>query len=349
MQKLFLRNGKDIEISNLEAKDIILGPNGSSKTVLSKRDIEDDIFKITPVKGDSFIISDSQRLSLVMSKDSRRSGFLLEIKPSDLMGNKKIIDSYKLYRTGINDIWQDNSLKIDPYFLGVLIGDGGGFNAGQSPTVSKPDPEIRNLVFDQASKWNLEIKEYGGLNPTYRFVRPGTGNGRIGLTRDSHSLKGELNSLGYKDVSCKDRFINDKYKFASLETRLEVLAGLLDTDGYYYSGGFEFTSKSKRLASDTQFLARSVGLAAYKRRVIKSCQNNFTGEYWLVSISGNCSIINNRISRKVADKRTSIKSVLRTGIKTIEWLKKSNHIMIEVDKDGLVLLDDFTVINFNSR
>ena len=349
MQKLFLKNGKDIGISNLEIQDIILGPNGSLRTVLSKRQIEDDIFKITPVKGDSFLASDSQRLSLVMSKDSRRSGSLLEIKPSDLIGNKKLIDSYKLYRTGINDIWEDDLLKIDPYFLGVLIGDGGGFNAGQSPTVSKPDPEIRSLVFDQASKWNLEIKEYGGSNPTYRFVRPGVGHGRVGLARDSHSLKGELNSLGYKDVSCEDRFINDKYKFASVKTRLEILAGLLDTDGYYYSGGFEFTSKSKRLAFDIQFLARSVGLAAYKKRVIKSCQNNFTGEYWLVSISGDCSIIKNRISRKVADKRTSIKNVLRTGIKTIEWLEKSNHTMIEADKDGLVLLEDFTIISTNSQ
>lgn len=349
MQKLFLKNGKDIGISNLEIQDIILGPNGSLRTVLSKRQIEDDIFKVTPVKGESFLISDSQKLSLVMSKDSRRSGSLLEIKPSNLMDNKRLIDSYKLYRTGINDIWEDDLLKIDPYFLGVLIGDGGGFNAGQSPTVSKPDPEIRSLVFDQASKWNLEIKEYGESNPTYRFVRPGVGHGRVGLARDSHSLKGELNSLGYKDVSCEDRFINDKYKFASVKTRLEILAGLLDTDGYYYSGGFEFTSKSKRLAFDIQFLARSVGLAAYKKRVIKSCQNNFTGEYWLVSISGDCSIIKNRISRKVADKRNSIKNVLRAGIKTIEWLEKSNHTMIEVDKDGLVLLEDFTIISTNSK
>lgn len=346
MQKLFLKDGKDIEISDLKVQDIILGPNGFPRTVLNKRCIEDDIFKITPIKGDPFPISNSQKLSLVMSKDSRRSGTLLEIRPSDLMGNKKLIDSYKLYRTGIDDIWQNDSLKIDPYFLGVLIGDGGGFNAGQSPTVSKPDPEIRSLVFDQASKWNLEIREYGGSNPTYRFVRPGTGHGRVGLARGSHPLKDELNSLGYKDISCEDRFINDKYKFTSFKTRLEVLAGILDTDGYY-SGGFEFTSKSNRLASDVQFLARSVGLAAYKRKTTKSCQNNFTGEYWSVSISGDCSIINNRISRKVADKRTSIKNVLRTGIKTIEWVQRSNHTIIEADKDGLVLLEDFTIMSTN--
>jgi intein/homing endonuclease len=267
-----------------------------------------------------------------------------------LLSNKKIIDSYKLYKTIINDIWEDKDLKIDPYFLGVLLGDGSGFGSGKTPEISKPDSEIRELVFTEAAKWNLEVREYGEpSNPTYRLVRPGVGHGRTGTPRSSHSLKRELYALGYRDMSCENRFVNNKYKFSSPNTRAEVLAGLLDTDGYYQRGGFGFTSKSNILASDVQFLARSIGLAAYKRKVIKSCQNNFSGEYWAVSISGDCSIIKNRIKRKIAEKRISTKNVLRTGIKSIERLDNVSHSIIEVDGDGLIMLDDFTVIKYVAK
>jgi hypothetical protein len=41
------------------------------------------------------------------------------------------------------------------------------------------------------------------------------------------------------------------------------LAGLIDTDGSHWDGVFEFVSKSKQLADDVVFVARSLALAAY--------------------------------------------------------------------------------------
>jgi hypothetical protein len=110
-----------------------------------------------------------------------------------------------------------------------------------------------------------------------------------------------------------DKFIPACYKVASIEERFQLLAGLLDSDGYFSTGGYDYISKSKRLAEDLVFLCRSLGLAAYMKSCIKGYGSIFRAEYFRVSISGDCSVIPCRVARKKASVRQLNKNVLRTG------------------------------------
>ena len=133
----------------------------------------------------------------------------------------------------------------------------------------------------------------------------------------------------------------DAYKYTDLSKRLEILAGLLDTDGYYIDKGYDYISKSRRLADDVAFLCRSVGLRASVKPCIKGYRD-FTGAYYRVSISGDCSIIPCRVKRKIAGKRQQKKSVLRTGFH-VEPVGCGEYYGFTVDGDNRYLLSDFTI------
>lgn len=137
------------------------------------------------------------------------------------------------------------------------------------------------------------------------------------------------------------------YKANSRKVRLQVLAGLLDTDGSLSNDCYDFINKSRQLAEDVAFLARSLGLAAYLKPCRKTCQTGKTLVYYRVTISGDCSTIPVRIRRKICPARKINKDALMVGI-NIEPLEEGDYYGFQVSGDGLFLLGDFTVVHNSS-
>jgi len=156
-----------------------------------------------------------------------------------------------------------------------------------------------------------------------------------------------LSDLRSYDLICNKHIPYD-YKANDRATRLSLLAGLIDSDGSRCSGGYDFINKNQRLAKDVEFLARSLGLAAYTKRAWKVCKNNGKGNwYWRVTISGDCSIIPVRLKRKQSRLRKINKDPLIVGIK-VEPVGKGNYYGFSVDGNHLFLLGDFTVVHNSS-
>lgn len=85
----------------------------------------------------------------------------------------------------------------------------------------------------------------------------------------------------------KEKRILPAYKLGSRKTRLSVLAGLLDTDGYMHHSHLEIATKYDGLAEDILFVARSLGFAAYDNYGEKACTNNGAkGMYHRITIPG---------------------------------------------------------------
>jgi len=70
-----------------------------------------------------------------------------------------------------------------------------------------------------------------------------------------------LQNLTLLDTDSHTKFIPDVYKYNSRLNRLELLRGLLDTDGTVgYGGNVEYTTVSEHLANDIVEVARSLGI-----------------------------------------------------------------------------------------
>lgn len=146
-------------------------------------------------------------------------------------------------------------------------------------------------VFDSLTIKNIcngnavnTLKKYPELNNAIKLVE----NNSYKCWNDGISpLKNELKKYG---LLCKSvqKHIPAQYLFASYNTRLELLRGLFDTDGYtsHEEGcNYEFTTSSNQLAQDFEFLVRSLGIqcsrcekkSAYKNEnnEIISCNTSF--------------------------------------------------------------------------
>lgn len=342
-QKLLMADGTAKKVEDIKLFDELLGDDGTKRTVLKLHHGIAPLFKIIPIKGEPFIVNGEHKLSLVCTNLSTKqkpgqknySGKKVDVTVNDWLKwsdyDKRL---YKLYRSEKIERFEKSTddLEIDPYFLGVYLGDGSFLNYRLSITTQ--DEEIVDELKRQAEKYNMHLKTApAGKAETYFFVmnKPSWHN----------TLRDELKRLGLHDKKSGEKFVPKEYRNSTLKNRLEILAGLLDTDGSLSKGSFDFISKSKRLSEDVAFLSRSVGLAAYVKECTKGCKD-FKGQYFRVCISGDCSIIPIRVKRKKASKRLQKKSVLRTGF-IVRPVGCGEYFGFTVDKNNRYLLDDFTV------
>lgn len=133
-------------------------------------------------------------------------------------------------------------LPVDPYQLGVLLGDGSiGTGNGHALTVS-------------TDRWIAERCGWHGLRP--HKTSPYTVEG----TARQDGLRPALKSLGLWGCRSWEKHLPPLYLLGTPADRLALLRGLMDTDGSPMdSGGAEFSSTSEALVLAVADLARSLG------------------------------------------------------------------------------------------
>lgn len=169
---------------------------------------------------------------------------------------------------------ENKSLVIHPYVLGVLIGDG---CLTRGLTWCKPDEYISDKV-NSLIKYPHFLKKESpkGRTETYRI------NTKRG---EPNPMLIELERLGLRNKKSGDKFIPKEYLNLCREQRLELLNGLMDTDGYVDSnGGCCYYSKSKTLAEDVQYLCHSLGYRASLNTKIAKLNGEEYGDFYSVVI-----------------------------------------------------------------
>lgn len=143
------------------------------------------------------------------------------------------------------------ALPVDPYVLGLLLGDG-TLTKG-TPRFTTLDPELVEAI--QKCAPGVQVRAC----PDGKNYVLSTGGHR----GKPNSLASALKTLGVWEHRAWQKFVPDSYKNASAKTRLAVLQGLMDTDGHGRDRrSSSFTSTSERLRDDVVWLARSLGLVA---------------------------------------------------------------------------------------
>ena len=166
--------------------------------------------------------------------------------------------------------YEPQTVPVDPYLLGVLLGD--GHLTGNSVGFSTIDDEILRSV-ESVLPDGLRIKRNGNVG--YRIARP-KGDVRGGTLQGNPVLNGcrELDVL----VGSEQKFIPDRYKYNTVDVRLAVLQGLMDTDGSVDRiGGVYFYTISDKLADDVTEVVHSLG-GKVRRRLKTSPTFTHKGE-----------------------------------------------------------------------
>lgn len=144
-----------------------------------------------------------------------------------------------------------SNLPIDPYVLGVWLGDGNSGD-GRITVGSENVKEMKKLL---SEAWDGEIIEYARASNNVVFSMKADENNAL-----SEPLFRKLRMNNLKN----NKHIPIEYLRASYEQRLSLLQGLMDTDGTVNQGGTGFTLalSEKKLAYGCLDLIRSLGIKA---------------------------------------------------------------------------------------
>ena len=143
----------------------------------------------------------------------------------------------------------DETAELDPYLLGVLLGDGGFRDGGI--VLSTESEDIWHQIDPVLVRYNL--------------CRGGADNYRIVKSKNAQSnyIIDKLKEYGLMGKCSSDKFIPKMYLTAPVHIRQRLLSGLVDTDGYISKNSkqvWEFDTSSEQLALDFANLARSLGV-----------------------------------------------------------------------------------------
>lgn len=315
-------------VQDIRVGDQLMGDDSLPRTVISLARGRETMYRVIPnSKGFmTWTCNKGHILSLVYNGRSYpKSGWIngqkYDISVLDYLALPKHIRlSMLCYKVGVDFPVID--VRLNPYILGVWLGDGTQLR----PSISTIQPEVIREIESFAALLGMRLTSYekrgDHQSRTYRITN--------GKGQPNHFLD-MLRSYGLTD----EKRIPKAYLNNSREVRLEVLAGLLDTDGYNHGNSFEIVQKTEPLAQDIVFLCRSLG---FYTRISEKTVKGVT--YYRIHIGGNLSEIPNRVERK---RCTNAKRDCTRKSFRLEKLDIDDYYGFTIDGNHRFLLGDFTV------
>ena len=140
---------------------------------------------------------------------------------------------------------------LHPYLLGCLIGNG-NFRKDQI-RLTQNDEEVIKRIREKLP-FNIKIKKYS-QNYQYGIVRENKKDHTKNLVSKLLKEYGLLEKKSY------EKFIPNKYLFSNINNRIELLRGLMDTDGNSFTNnsGAQYTTTSEKLKDNVIELIRGLG------------------------------------------------------------------------------------------
>ncbi|HVM19641.1 MAG TPA: PhoH family protein [Egibacteraceae bacterium] len=251
-------------IGSLRVGDLVIGSDGRPTPVLGvypqgRR----QVYRLRTQDGASTLACAEHLWAVYTPEDRRRGKPARVLQTREMLGNLRRHHQrrYELPLVTAPVRFQPCDVPMDPYALGLLLGDG-CLTGSTTPSFATTDPELVDALEEAID--GIVIRHKGG--PDYTLNRP---EGRGGL-RAPNRVTQTMVELGLAGTNSKTKFIPDQYLHNSPEVRLGVLQGLLDTDGGPVTQRgrtcrIQYTTVSDRLRDDVVFLVRSLGGVAYWR------------------------------------------------------------------------------------
>ena len=264
---ILMYDGTIKKVQDVVEGDSLMGDDSTGRTVLSLARGREQMYRIhDKIHGESYVVNESHILSLkcsssiVMDSKKYKKGKPIDICVKDFLElpeeMKQMSKQWRGYRVPIrfsHDV--KTPLPIDPYVLGLWLGD----RHATTNNIVVRDPNVlrtvREIFRTQSTSLYLQ---YDRMYWDYKICSCTETNDFIQFLQDFN--------LVY------NKHIPMLYKTHSRETRLKILAGIIDSDGYCTDEGYNIFYKQKHLVEDILYVARSLGFVAYKHKKKRSYQ-----------------------------------------------------------------------------
>jgi hypothetical protein len=252
-----------VPMEQIKVGDVVFDRNGKKTNVIGVYPQGDkDCYELFFSDGKK-IITDEDHLFVIIDPHQRGE---------NVLSVKQLLTTHRFYWTkpqkkfircripSCKPIELDKKqLFISPYIMGCLLGDG---SLVQGITVTLTENQMIERISGELPE-NLQIKNIDNDKKIdYRItekIKKTTSTGQ-----GFNCFVSEIRRLGLFGHHSWDKFIPDIYKYSDIWDRLNVLRGLMDTDGYIKQNKeITYYSTSKQLARDVIWLVESLGGKAW--------------------------------------------------------------------------------------
>lgn len=340
--KVVMSDGSLKSVEHVEVGDFLMGVDGQSREVLRLYNGVSEMYKIQPKRSASFIVNGDHVLALWNCVKK-------QLEFCEVQDYVKKTNNYKHIHFLVTNKepkeFNDNDLPLDPYFVGLYLGDG----HCDSCTVTTADKEIVDYLYRFCDENQLTIREQAYPNSentiSLHLKDPNPNNGNKNIIIEKFRSLGLSfgNRKNITKTTCATKFIPELYLTASIKQRFELLAGLIDTDGYLsHNSYYEFVSKSKQLVEDVRRLAYSLG---YNSSFAIKKVNGI--DYYKLNILGDIRAIPVRVHRKKCTKVYNRNKDPRHETFKVESVGEGEYYGFGLSGDHLYYTDNW-IINHNS-
>lgn len=243
------------KMGDIKVGDIIHNPMGGNQVVnfVIDKGLQDVV---------EFTLQDGRKVQSALSHRwmvKERHGNIIDISSEDIIKyidksknrDKRHVNRLRIPLTQPVSFYKKDNLKIHPYLLGCLIGDGCLSNKLHRADLACHSKDYQTIERIKGLGYDI-VKESKNKNSLHYCIR-------------NKEVVEYLKELGLWGKLSYDKFIPNIYKYSSIEDRMELLRGLFDTDGCCYQSNanrrsrVSYRTTSERLAKDIQELIWSIG------------------------------------------------------------------------------------------
>lgn len=355
--EIIMADGQLKKVEDVKIGDNLMGIDSTPRTVLETHTGYGNLFLIKQRRGINYVVNGEHLLALQRSIAAKKMKGELTLAGSYRRPNGRYPDRGDHTLIDVNDYlkqskkWRRNfygysiaidfpekHVSIDPYFLGLWLGDGDKHRI----SITTMDEAIKDYIFSIAKSYRMSVRILEKKNQNNRAKSYYITNGNCcGRSKD----KNPLHKLFRYYNLIKNKHIPPEYLYNSREIRLQVLAGIIDTDGHYGKSGFSIIQKNKILAEQIYYLASSLGFVCSINKTTKTIKSiDFVGDYYRVAIYGYIERIPTQLERKRPIVRKKRVNQNISGVK-VEPYGSGRYYGFSIDGDGLFLLKDCTVVH----
>jgi len=338
--EVVMLNGSTKTIKDIQVDDYVMSPLGYQARVIAKSEVfNHPMYRILLEDGRSIKVSNEHLNAITIKINPNNTAVYKDIvRTTDELLNMDLQHVRVRNRKGKipyvsreNLLFIKNTLPVgyftqkytlDPYVLGLLLGDG---------SLKKDGSNVLHAHIDDMNEYYLALPDTLG-NP-YLDKRNNT--------VVSVALKGisaQIKELGLRGIHGDFKFIPKNYLIGDISQRIAILQGLMDTDGSIQKNGrMDFCSNSEQLVDDVSTLVRNLGGTAKKRKVKKA----FRVEIWL----GSCPFrLNRKVNRFIKNKikpLVAISSIEPIPNEPSQCIKVQPVVLTNTDEDCHFLVNDY--------
>lgn len=303
---ILMFDGSIKKVQDIIPGDILMGDDSTPRNVLSLGRGKDTMYDINQSYGDKYTVN-SDHIICLRNEESKK---YINISVKDYL-QLSICKKLKLkgYKNAIS--FRSKKLYIHPYIIGIWLSIG----YVESTNIKCKDTSLINYISNILSKENhsLELLE----NDCYAIRGGGNNN---------------LQQVLIHNKMWKEKHIGDLFKINCYDTRLKILASIIDCNGYYKEKSYIIDLCCERLCDDTIYVARSLGFAA--------CKRIYTVFIWGIGLN---TIPVKNTPKDICEEMDPL--IVDINVKSIG---SGNYYGFKIDGNHKFMLGDFTVTHNTS-